>query len=238
MELDKDIQVLAARLSAHRWLRRDDPQVRRALTDDLFYAGLTQRLAACGFELAENPYASHVSLRIRRELEQSVFGREDSWLSGNLGLNRNQIALLVVLWALLILPKRQRQLERQVDGVDRGQAEMFAQEKPLPTAAELNISVLEATLLADFGDRLGGRTVIRQFSLPVLSRQGFIERRDGRIYEGPLLDLALDYNRMARRVLDGALADLFGSSLDRVLESEVADAGHDAPAPEAAADDV
>jgi len=27
-----------------------------------------------------------------------------------------------------------------------------------------------------------------------------------RIYEGPLLDLAFDYERTARRVLDGALA--------------------------------
>jgi hypothetical protein len=43
-------------------------------------------------------------------------------------------------------------------------------------------------------------------SLGVLARHGFIVRRKERIYEGPLLDLAFDYERTARRVLDGALA--------------------------------
>jgi hypothetical protein len=216
--METELQILVARIAAHRWLPRSDALVRRALTDDAFHAALTERLRACGLELAENPYAEHVALRLRRELEQPVFGREDAWLSGNLGLNRNQIALLVVLWALLVLPKRQRQLERsQRDGGDRRQGEMFALEKPLPTPQELNISISEATLLEDFGDRLGGRTHIRNFGLPVLSRHGFIERRDGRIYEGPLLDITLDYNRMAQRVLDGALIDLFGRPLQAVL---------------------
>lgn len=153
-----------------------------------------------------------------------MFGAEDQWLSNNLELKRDQMALLVVLWAMLILPKRSRQIERKDEASTQRQSEMFAADKPLPTAAELDISIAEATLLADFDDRLSGRTRVRNFGLPVLSRHGFIERRDGRIYEGPLLDLVLDYNRMARRVLDGALADLFGQRLDEVIEP-AADAG-------------
>lgn len=212
--MERELQTLVARLAAHRVLPRKDALVRKALTDDLFHHALTERLAACGLELVEHPYADHVTLRIKRELEQPVFGSEDAWLSSNLELKRDQIALLVVLWALLILPKRQRQIERQTEVERLRQSEMFASEKPVPTSAELSISIAEATLLADFGERLGGKTRIRNFGLPVLSRLGFIERRDGRIHEGPLLDLVLDYQRMAGRILDGTLSELFGSGLD------------------------
>ncbi len=210
--MERELQILVARLSAARTLPRKDPLVKRVLTDDLFFQSLTERLAACGMELVQHPYADNVCLRIKRDMEQPVFGGEDTWLSSNLNLKRDQIALLVVLWALLILPKRSRQHERMNAGSPLRQNEMFTMEKPMPTAAELGISIAEATLLADFGDKLGGRSRIKNFGLPILSRLGFIDRRDGRIFEGPLLDLALDYQRMARRVLDGTLTELFGNS--------------------------
>ncbi len=224
--METELQTLIARLSAHRVLPRKDALVRRALTDELFYKALAERLAACGLELVEHPYADHVCLRIRRALEQPVFGAEDRWLPDNLDLKRDQMALLVVLWALLILPKRSRQIERKTQISTQRQSEMFAADKPLPSAAELDISIAEATLLADFGERLGGRTRIKNFGLPVLSRLGFIERRDGRIHEGPLLDLVLDYNRMARRVLDGALADLFGEPVGDAPDAPTDEIAH------------
>jgi len=37
-------------------------------------------------------------------------------------------------------------------------------------------------------------------------------RRKGEVAEGPLLDLAFDYERTARRILDGALGDLLGTA--------------------------
>jgi len=208
--MERELQVLVAKLAAHRWLPRTDEHVKRALVDELFRASLDDRLGACGMELVEHPFADNVALRLKRDMEQPVFGGADQWLSNTLELKRDQIALLVVLWAMLVLPKRQRQIERSQEEAAQRQGEMFAVDKPMPTAAELQVSVAEATLLADFGERLGGRTRIRNFGLPVLSRLGFIDRRDGRIYEGPLLDLVLDYSRMARRVLDGTLSDLFG----------------------------
>ena len=67
--MEHELQVLVARLAARRWLPREDELVRRALTDDAFHAALAARLAACGLELAENPYADHVALRLKRELE-------------------------------------------------------------------------------------------------------------------------------------------------------------------------
>lgn len=207
--MENDARTLIARLLVHRYVSRSDAQVRRLLTDDAFYRSVSDCLLACGLELAEHPYAEYVSTRIRREEEQSVFGEGESWLSNNLGLARDHIALLVVLWALLILPKRQRQLERQLDGGDLAQGQMFGEGRPIPQATDLKLDVAEATLQADFAQRLGGKTRIN-FGLGALARLGFIERRGGHICEGPLLDLAVDYNRVAPRILNGALADLLG----------------------------
>lgn len=208
--MEHDIEALIARLMAWQFLPRADPLVKRALTDELFYQELSRRLESCGLEVIDHPFADHVALRLCRKLEQPVFGAETAWLSNNLGLARDHVALLVVLWALLILPKRSRQLTRQDDETSISQAEMFAAEKPLPSAEALNISIAETTLLADFGDRLGGKVRVN-VGLGVLSRLKFIVRRGGSIYEGPLLDLALDYERMAPRILDGALRDLLAN---------------------------
>ena len=67
--------------------------------------------------------------------------------------------------------------------------------------------VPENVLLEDYGKLLGGKARL-QFLLPVLSRLGFIERRNKVLHEGPLLDLAFDYAELAPRILDGALADV------------------------------
>ena len=69
-------------------------------------------MAACGLHLLENPYAAHIAVGLKREMEDAVFGQQDNWLSNNMGLQRDGVALLVVLWALIILPKRERQVAR------------------------------------------------------------------------------------------------------------------------------
>jgi len=211
--MDKDdISILIARLSAQQVLPRTDTLVRRAITDSSFLEELQNRLAGCGMEFHDNPYADHVALRLKREFEAPVFGGDTHWLSNNLNLPRDAIALLVVLWALLILPKRQRQLERRHKEQPVGQGEMFAQEKPLPDAASVGISVATTAIFSDFADRLGGRMRL-QTNLGLLKRLGFIEEtRKGELVEGPLLDVVLDYNRMANRILDGALTDLLAQN--------------------------
>lgn len=198
--------LLAARLLAHRAIPRNDPLVRRLLSDDAFRADVETRLAAVGLILLENPYATHVAVGLRQEAEDAVFGGQAAWQSNNLGLPRDGIALLVVLWALLILPKRERQIARQ-SLADTSQTDLFGGEKPLPKAEEVAAGLPEVTLIAEFGERLGGKTRIN-FNLGVLARAGFIDRRNKVIYEGPLLDLAFDYQLMASRIIDGALAEL------------------------------
>ncbi|WP_266183716.1 hypothetical protein [Dyella humicola] len=198
---------LVARLLAQRWLPRDDVQARKALLDEGFREELDRRLASVGLELREHPYSAYISVAVARSSERHVFGGSDSWISNTLQLDRDAIALLVVLWALIVLPKRQRQLERQQAEADASQTLMFAEAKPISRDPSLSPVVAERTLLADFGDRLGGKTRVN-FNLGLLARHGFIVRRKGELAEGPILDLVFDYERTARRILDGALGDL------------------------------
>lgn len=203
--MNDPIASLIARLLAERWLPRDDVAVRDLLTDAELRNDLDRRLAAAGMRLLEHPYAANIAVGIARPQESAVFGSAKAWSSTNLQLDRDAIALLVVLWALLVLPKRQRQIARQQADRDQDQEQMFAELKPVPVGAEVVEPINERTLLADFAEKLGGKTRI-QFNLGSLARQGFIVRRKERIHEGPLLDLALDYERIAGRVMDGALS--------------------------------
>jgi len=202
---------LIARLLAERWLPRDDRAVRQMLVDAELRADLERRLAAAGLRLLEHPYAAHVAVGIARQQEAEVFGHAESWSASNLQLSRDALALLVVLWALLVLPKRQRQIARQESDRQQDQEQMFAELKPVPVGAEMVDPINERTLLADFGDRLGGKNRI-QMNLGALARQGFISRRKERIHEGPMLDLAFDYERIAARVMDGALAHVIAEA--------------------------
>jgi hypothetical protein len=202
------VATLIARLLAQRWLPREDEMARRALLDEPFREDLDKRLAAVGLVLREHPYAAQIGLALARPQEKAVFAADQGWMSNQLQLDRNAVALLVVLWALIILPKRQRQIERQdADGAHAQQGQMFAEDKPIPVHADVSPVLSERALMADFAERLGGKMGMN-VNLGVLARHGFIQRRGGEISEGPLLDLAFDYERTSRRILDGALSDL------------------------------
>lgn len=199
------VASLIARLLAERWLPRDDHSVRQLLVDPDLRDELDRRLAAAGLRLLEHPYAAYVAVGIAKAQESDVFGGGRAWAASNLQLDRDALALLVVIWAQLILPKRQRQIARQENEREQEQSQMFADLKPVPVGAEMVEPLSERTLIADFGDKLGGKTRIT-FQLGTLSRHGFIVRRKERIHEGPLLDLAFDYERIAGRIMGGALA--------------------------------
>ena len=215
------IATLIARLLAERWLPREDRAVRQVLTDAELRDDLDRRLAAAGLRLPEHPYAAHVAVGVARAQENDVFGSARAWAASNLQLDRDALALLVVLWALLVLPKRQRQIARQENERQQDQEQMFADLKPVPVGAEMVEPINERTLLADYGDKLGGKTRIH-LNLGALARQGFIVRRKERIHEGPLLDLAFDYERIASRVMDGALSYVVAQA--RAAQAASADA--------------
>jgi hypothetical protein len=207
--MNDDTQVLIARLVTHQTLRRDDKLVRRALSDELFRSELDARLLACGMKLLDNVYADHVTLALAREVEPKVFGAREIWQNNNFGLGRDGVALLVVLWAQIILPKRERQEAHHNAGLDKN--DMFDKDKPLPRAQETSIGISYRALLSDFGDKLGKKTRM-DMNLGQLAKLGFIERRGDIILEGPLLDLMMDTDLLKERVINGALADVFKSA--------------------------
>ena len=198
---------LVARLLAQRFLPREDAEARRLLVDAGFRDEVESRLAAAGLRLLAHPFAAHIAVALAREQESAVFEQNDAWQATNIGLPKDAAALLVILWALIIPPKRERQLAGE-SALPDDQNELFESVKITPAAHEASRGIPENVLLEDYGKLLGGRARLQQFALPQLSRLGFIERRNKVIHEGPLLDLAFDYAEFAPRILEGALSDL------------------------------
>lgn len=204
--MNDDSQILIARLLTHHTLRRDDKLVKRVLSDELFRAEVDARLLACGMKLLDNVYADHVTLALTRAIEPKIFGARDVWQNNNFGLARDGVALMVVLWAQIILPKRERQETHQ--HAEDDQNDMFGTEKPLPRAEDTSIGISYKALLSDFGDKLGKKTRM-DMNLGILAKLGFIERRGDVLVEGPLLDLMMDTDVLKERIINGALADVF-----------------------------
>jgi hypothetical protein len=217
--------TLIARLVAERAVAREDPLAQRVLIDEAFRADVEQRLAACGLRLLDHPFAAHIGVGLDQRSEAAVFGSSDQWRSNNFGLQRDGVALLVLLWALIILPKRERQLARQAD--DSGQSDMFGEAKPAPGAVDASRGLPETVLMDDYARQLGGKARVN-INLGVLSRTGFIQRRNKIISEGPLLDLAFDYAQLAPRVIEGALRELLPRRRNAAADERAADSDDDA----------
>jgi len=207
-----DAAQLAAQLLARRWLPRYAVVLTLLAGITELWTELGQRLAAVGLKVVDNMHADHIAVALLRPAESAVFGEMGLAANNNLDLPRDGVALLVVLWALIVLPKRQRQVARS-DAMHAGQGEMFASDKPMPLAAAVSPLVSYRALLADFGDQLGKKLRL-DTNLKLLERHGFVVRRGEDIAEGPLLDLLIDYDLLAPRILDGALADVLARTTD------------------------
>jgi hypothetical protein len=224
--MNDDAQILIARLLTHQTLRRDDKMVKRALSDEQFRLEVDKRLLECGMKLLDNVYADHVTIALHRNVEPKIFGAKDIWQNNNFGLTRDGVALLVVLWAQIILPKRERQ-ETHVTVAD-DQNDLFDKDSPIPRAEDTSIGISYTALLSDFGDKLGKKTRM-DMNLGQLSKLGFIERRGDVILEGPLLDLMMDTDVLKERIINGALSDVFKRApLAAAPRRSVAEAANDA----------
>jgi hypothetical protein len=214
------VRVLVCRLLAHQTLPRSDELVRRLFVDAAYREGVEGALRQVGLELAENVYAPYIAVRVTRELETPVFedGKGSYW-SNNVGLSGGAMALLTILWSLLILPKRQRQQEEQGEAVDPGPQRQVR-------TADLDIAVERKTLEADFGHLFGSQ--IRFYGyLSELKRRGFIQERRGKITEGPLLDVLIDYSTLAPRIIEGALSRVLAARFDQPSSLSPTDASEE-----------
>jgi hypothetical protein len=210
------VRVLVCRLLAHQVLPRTDELARRLFVDAAYREGVESALRQVGLELLENVYAPYIAVRVARELETPVFedGRGSYW-SNNVGLSGGAMALLTILWSLLILPKRQRQQEVQGEAGDNGH-------QPSGRAIDLDIMVERKTLEADFGQLFGSQIRFHGY-LSELKRRGFIHERRGKITEGPLLDVLVDYSTLAPRIIEGALSRVLAARFDQRLAASATD---------------
>lgn len=219
MNTPDEAALLVAELLARRWLPRQHPRVKRALIDADLWKSVEDRLAQVGLRLVDNIHADHVTTAMVRSVEHVVFGETSLNSNNNIDLPRDGVSLLVVLWSLIILPKRERQAARDTGTENTQQGEMFNSERPIPRAQSVSPVISYKALLSDFGSQLGKKTRL-DGNLKRLENNGFIERRGDDIAEGPLLDLLLDYDTLAPRILDGTL----GTVLAKVRAQEQAQA--------------
>lgn len=163
-------------------------------------AEVERRLGAVGLTLATSAYSEHVGLRLTGDVASHVmFGT-----ASNLGLRADHCALLVILWARLVLQKRTASDERRVPGqqplLERERAEAARGYRP---------SVRLRTLAHEFGKELGSRRRIKGL-VSRLAHLGFLSVRGEEITPGPLLELGVDGERMVGFIRRGVLAQILG----------------------------
>ena len=170
----------------------DFPEVRREVE---------RRLETVGLVLATSAYSEHVGIR----LAPAVTADAAFDAASNLGLRADACALLVILWARLVLQKRTATDTRELPG----QEALFAGER-MAAARSFRPSVRLEALAREFRAVLGGRSRIQSL-VTQLRRLHFLAGHGEVIEAGPLLELGIDGERMVgfirREVLARLLAE-------------------------------
>lgn len=179
-EYEERVREIAALLIANGNVRKD--QFRDLLYDDVLRALIEERLHSVGLRLLHNVYSEYWAVGLD---ERSSADDRLEW-SNNFGLERGAMALLLIVWCKLVLPKRLAQEERQPQ--DGSVASLFPEMEILPNP-KINIS--RDQIVAEFGDLLGGVTMTNKY-LAQLARAGLIKAHSGIVEEGPLLSLVID----------------------------------------------
>lgn len=157
-----------------------------------------RRLEAVGLVLATSSYSDHVGVRLSTEVvADTAFDA-----ASNLGLRADACALLVILWARLVLQKRTAADTRQVPG----QGSLLPAEQAA-AARSFAPQVRLETLFREFGATLGSRTHIKGL-VSQLRRLGFLGGRGEVVEAGPLLELGVDGERMIAFIRRKVLAEL------------------------------
>jgi hypothetical protein len=163
-----------------------------------------RRLEAVGLVLATSAYSEHVGVRLSTEIAADTAFDAAS----NLGLRADACALLVILWARLVLQKRTAADTRQVPG----QASLLPDEQAA-AARGFTPQVRLETLFREFGDTLGSRTHIKGL-VSQLRRLGFLGGLGEVIEAGPLLELGIDGERMIAFIRRKVLTELLTRRVD------------------------
>lgn len=196
-ELDARAREICSHLLIFTSLRKT--ACKDLVIDDDLRDRVRARLLAVGMELVDNVYSEHFAVRLVPAIEGDV---SFDWAT-NARLHKGAVALLVILWAKLVLPKRVAQ-ERRFDP-DEPNADLFPESKP---RKPVRLHVHRDALYAEFGSKFGKVNFARY--LGQLRNMGFVtEDRAGNVGEGPLLDLLVDGTRMAIKLKDSVLWSAF-----------------------------
>lgn len=161
-------------------------------------AEVERRLAGVGLTLATSAYSEHVGIRLAPE----VIGDRAFDAATNLGLKSDACALIVILWARLVLQKRTAQSSRETPG----QSELLSGHRA-DAARQFTPSVRLPALVHEFGHVLGSETHVRSL-LSQLRKVGFAGGRGDVVEAGPLLELGVDGERMVSFIRREVLSKL------------------------------
>ena len=159
---------------------------RDLLYDENLRYEVEKRLDRVGMKLIHNVYSENWGVGLN---DNTVSDDRLDW-SNNLGLARGAMALMLILWCKLILPKRLEQESQRSEQGTLGEAFGNLEKKPPPRS-----TASRDQILTKFGNVLGGSTNTSKY-LAQLSRAKLIKTHSGLIEEGPLLSLVIDENNL------------------------------------------
>jgi hypothetical protein len=210
---EQEVAAFCAELISRQVMLKRDCE---SLQNEEFRTLVEKQLAGVGMQLIDNIYSDYFAVSLKREYEQVIDDpKKTESASNNLGFNASTSALLSIVWALLILPKR----EKQSNEANRIPDQLnFVEKKRRPIPINSEIFLLEENFRLEFGHIFGKRNK-QKFteSLNDLVRAGFLKRRtlkgntelaETRLYEGPLLDTLIDYSEMVEHIRSGLLENL------------------------------
>ncbi len=207
-------------------------EFRDLLYDEELRQRVERRLNSVGMRLIYNVYSEHWGVGLN---DNTAADDRLEW-SNNFGLDRGAMALLLILWCKLLLPKRlEQESEREEPGLLGDVFADILDHQPGPVA-----SISREQIVSEFGELLGGVTNTSKY-LAQLARAKLIRSHGGIIEEGPLLSLVIDENSLGdelrREVLLYALkrerrAQRTAEKLEEKAQEEAAAAAAEDPQPE------
>lgn len=178
-------------------------------------AEIEHRLRQVGLMLATSAFSEFVGLRLGTEVASAP--HFDS--ASNLGLNADACALLVILWARLVLQKRTAEERHEVPG----QAALLPDDQR-EAARQFTPQVQVEAIVQEFGRVLGARSHIRTL-IGKLRNLRFLGGQGETIEAGPLLELGVDGEQMISFIRRGVLSQLVEEKRATANEANVDNTG-------------
>ena len=194
--LDIPSQIISRLIIRGYLHRKDVPE----LMDQHIRKEVEDRLQRVGLSLVSSAYSEYYGIRLAKEVESDP---GNDWPS-NYKMDESCYALLVILWAKLILPKRVSKDEERSLEVNK-QTHLVEDKNAWE---KYTLSVSWETLYAEFGKKLGGKTKFNSY-IGQLKRMGFVQyTTKEHIIAGPIMEVLIDGHKMASYIRDSCIAEL------------------------------